>query len=282
MVLPIEPYLYTARTFEELSDKYVFALQSSGPVNYNVANQIKEYLGKESRQFLTFTEKTKMEISHLLKAISPVSYSVTGRKKGFASFCKKLEEISPTLIKDTYALRVISSTNLLGKEVATNFCYMAAKVILDHFFKMGWKAEPLTEKLDNKPISEEIRKVIYIPEEIPAFIGEYSVYLKDYISQPKANGYQGIHMLITDVKTGNRLEIQIRTSDMHEYAENGGASHKKVYKPKKFIYENIHMEGFVYDPSTDTIVSDKHGLIMPLLIGENCRVEKPNDPINWL
>lgn len=280
MVLPIDPYLYTATSFKELTNKYISALENAGPVNYNVANQIKEYLSRESRQFLQFVEKTKTEISNLLEPISPVSYTITGRKKGFASFCKKLEKISPKLIKDTYALRIIASSNLLGDEVATNFCYMIAKVILNHFLKLGWKAEPLSVKVEEIP--DEIQKLIYIPPEVPVFINGYLIYIKDYSFNPKANGYQGLHLIIIDVKTGNRIEIQIRTSKMHEHAETGLAGHKLVYKPNSFQYENIHIDGFTYDEEKKKIIADEHGLIIPLPIGDNCMVEKPNDPINWL
>ena len=48
--------------------------------------------------------------------------------------------------------------------------------------------------------------------------------LKDYISQPKANGYQSIHTTVL-TNTGNVVEMQIRTWEMHSYAEYGLAAH---------------------------------------------------------
>ena len=83
--------------------------------------------------------------------------------------------------------------------------------------------------------------------------------VKDYILNPKENGYQSLHATFRRPNGGECFEVQIRTFDMHVYAETGSADHEK-YKRNKYETEKtksdinffektkIHMPGYGISP----------------------------------
>ncbi|MDO5036277.1 MAG: RelA/SpoT family protein [Porphyromonas sp.] len=70
---------------------------------------------------------------------------------------------------------------------------------------------------------------------------------RDWLSQPKENGYQALHLTVMG-PTGEWVEVQIRSRRMHEMAERGLAAHwrykqdpDEVDKVEEMILENVRV-----------------------------------------
>lgn len=111
-------------------------------------------------------------------------------------------------------------------------------------------------KMEAKKISFEQLSDIYgfrviVPSDFDCFKALGAVHLtwrlvpgrfKDYISGPKANGYRSLHTTVIGPEA-MRVEIQIRTQEMHEVAETGVAAHW-AYKDGKRAENRFAVDPF--------------------------------------
>jgi len=73
---------------------------------------------------------------------------------------------------------------------------------------------------------EEINECFNIYVELSKIYKSHPDRLRDWLSHPKANGYQALHVTLMS-KQGHWIEVQIRSDRMNEIAEQGLAAHWK-------------------------------------------------------
>lgn len=96
--------------------------------------------------------------------------------------------------------------------------------------------------------------------------------IKDYISMPKPNGYRSLHTTVIG-PYGQRMEVQIRTWEMHRIAEEGIAAHWK-YKEHVNLKETDERQFMWFRHMLENL----RGLKDPREFIENVRMELfPNE-----
>ena len=122
--------------------------------------------------------------------------------------------------------------SLLEKEGFTFDIYGRSKNLYSIYRKMKRQDKPLREIYDIFAIRIVIRgagskgkedcwRVYSLTTDLYKPMPER---FRDFISVPKSNGYQSLHTTVLG-PGGRRVEVQIRTQEMHEIAEKGVAAH---------------------------------------------------------
>jgi len=105
--------------------------------------------------------------------------------------------------------------------------------ILQKLTRNSVKIEELTDIVGFRIIvneEDECYTALKLIQEIYKVIPEK---YRDYIDKPKTNGYRSLHTVILLGSYGLPVEIQIRTREMHNIAENGEASHSRYKRNQK-------------------------------------------------
>lgn len=127
-----------------------------------------------------------------------VEVEIKGRPKSIFSIYNKMrkQNIPFEEVYDLFAIRIIIDTPL---EHEKSYCWQVYSIVTDYY----------TPNPDR---------------------------LRDWISTPKANGYESLHTTVM-AKNGQWVEVQIRTKRMDEIAEKGYAAHWK-YKDSSGNHES--------------------------------------------
>jgi len=212
-------------------------------------------------------------------------YAPLAHRLGIAKIKAELEDLSLKYLEPKAYTDLVKKIKVSRKE-RQKYIQSIAEPIEDELLKNNIKADisgrpksffsiynKMTKR--NKPFEEiydllAIRIIVDKIEECYYTLGIiHSKFMpvydrfKDYIAMPKINGYQSLHTTVIG-PDGRMIEIQIRTAEMHEMAENGIAAHWR-YK-----------EGIEEDDALD-----KHlNWVRELL--ERQMQDDENDPIDFL
>lgn len=131
-------------------------------------------------------------------------------------------------IKDVLFESPVESTNKCFDFAASQLCYQDKsnfKLIPVGDEKLAKMKKPHQYNLD--PNEEHV----YIPPQRPKVLEYFDKFIKDYISYPKESLYQTLqYCTYLPFSKKYPIEYQVRSQYMHNYAENGGADHRKYKK----------------------------------------------------
>lgn len=270
--------LYSCSNIPDVLDSYSSALRNSSikgaDSHANLLQLYKSYI--TNKQILDECRDNFTYAYNLISQKLPnVLFEITGRRKSLISVEKKIRTVEDNAksldsIRDFFAFRICLLNNGFK---SIEDCYKVTNLIIAPFESHGCvlcDSDKFPSSHDdfvakNKELLDS--KKIIIPSE-PLFNSRYSYGIKDYVFNPKPNGYQSIHLTFRN-SHGKCFEVQIRTLAMHIVADNGIAAHSKYksnnYQEIAFDYKKVNIEGFALDEESGKLY-DKIGLCQQLPI----------------
>ena len=238
---------------KDLINVYISKLSDYKKLSNTSTPEFKEFLEYVNEEYIYIQKKfphIPIEFQGRIKSLLSADSKIKKDLKAAISCNEPLDSIS---MKDIIAYRYILNIpeNLyLNENEVVQICYDVLLAQIE--FNLQKKHKLLEAKHIFSPDTETLLEKakenhIFIPNN--DFLPEYSKYIKNYIKNPKDSLYQALHVryLLSDLP----FETQIKTKQMHDYAEFGGASHK-YYKPRNTF--NIHKVpqefGFIKDNDT--------------------------------
>jgi GTP pyrophosphokinase len=180
-----------------------------------IANKLAQTKAQRERYVESFIKPLKKKLDSIDNLKG--HYRVLGRPKAISSILRKIEtkKIPFEEIYDLFAIRIIIDTPQKKEKFD---CWKIYSVVTDTY----------------RPIPDR---------------------LKDWVSTPKANGYESLHTTV--IGPGGRfVEVQIRSERMDEIAEKGFAAHwkyKDIYSENVFDHWINSIREILDSPNDDAI-----------------------------
>lgn len=217
ILIKLADRLHNMRTLDSMSAKsqlkiasetaYVYAPLAHRLGLYGLKSELEDlstkYLQPDNYNFVkNKLSETKFQRNRYIRSfIEPIeahmqkeglTFEIKGRPKSIHSILHKMksQNVSFEEVYDLFAIRVIVDADFEHEKSA---CWKVYSIVTDHY----------TPNPDR---------------------------LRDWVSTPKANGYESLHTTVMGPK-GRWVEVQIRSKRMDEIAEKGFAAHWK-YKEK--------------------------------------------------
>lgn len=165
--------------------------------DYSVYREIADKIDETRTSRNKFIKQFVQPVKDELDKLN-IEYEIKSRPKSIFSIYNKMrkQNIPFEEVYDLFAVRLILDTPV---EQEKSYCWQVYSIVTDYY----------TPNPDR---------------------------LRDWISTPKANGYESLHTTVM-AKNGQWVEVQIRTRRMDEIAEKGYAAHWK-YKDSNSTHES--------------------------------------------
>ena len=264
-------------------------------------------------QFLRTLAKASYELRHFIAQETLDIYAPIANRLGIHQFKWELEDMAFRYLQPTIYRQIAKSLaanrvhrencvnefiTLLQKTLAEEGvrceCYGRPKHIYSIWKKMQRKQLPIDELYDLLAVRVIVDNLSHCYTALGIVHNLWQTIPKefdDYIANPKENGYQSLHTVILD-QQGNRIEVQIRTQEMHDYAELGVAAHwsykeggkqtatmEKSIATLRKLLEEKHSDDNLSDGFRSELFSDRVYVLTPA--GKLIDLVKGSTPLDF-
>ncbi len=206
ILIKLADRLHNMRTLESLkAEKQQRISRQTLDIYAAIANRIGMHTLAQELEDLSF----RYLYPKRYKALSQEIRKITGNRR------KTIEQVRETLVRGLGNKDI--DAEVVGREKNVYSIYRKMQIKHLHFSDLG-DLYAIRVVVDNR---DECYRALGVVHDLYKPVHKT---FKDYIAIPKANGYRSLHTQVFG-RFGQRMEVQIRSREMHRVAESGVASH---------------------------------------------------------